>query len=83
MSNETVSSSSQVWLEHQYPEQSTMSQHQSSKVEGMKNQRGYLDISLGQILFFLTCVALLGYVVIRTFEWLWPYVKAVIHGATA
>lgn len=49
----------------------------------MKNQRGYFGPSLGQVFFFLACVALLGYAGIRTLEALWPYIKAAIHGATA
>ena len=50
----------------------------------MKNQNGYIDIDLGAI--FAGCLvigAVLGIAVWPVIGWVWPYVKAFIHGITA
>jgi len=49
----------------------------------MKKQQGFIDITMAQIWTAMIICGLIGYAIIRTLEWLWPYVKAVIHGVTA
>ena len=49
----------------------------------MKKQKGFIDLTLGHIITFAVVCGVVGYATIRALEWLWPFVKAVIHGATA
>ncbi len=49
----------------------------------MNKQRGFINITTADMWVFFIVIGLIGYGVIRVLEWLWPYVKAVIHGATA
>lgn len=49
----------------------------------MRKQRGFINITTADLVVFFLLIALLGWMVGHFLEWIWPYVKAFIHGATA
>lgn len=49
----------------------------------MNKERGFIHISTADLIFFLGLIGTVGWGIGRFIEWVWPYVKAVIHAATA
>lgn len=49
----------------------------------MKKQQGFINITGGQMAFVCIVIGLIGWAVVRTLEWVWPFIKLAIHAATA
>lgn len=49
----------------------------------MKRQQGFINITGWDMVFVCAVIGLIGWAVLRTLEWVWPFIKMAIHAATA
>jgi hypothetical protein len=50
--------------------------------DNMKKQKGFIHITNADLLLALVIVMLAGWAIGHGIEWVWPYLKSVIHMAT-